>query len=95
MEIVRSCAGIAIFYLSLVTNQYQKIESHAIIELRPFAALPAVNHRSIKSHFHFVPEGSGPGKASSMGPLIAWNDDELAPISGFPEHPHRDVDIVT
>ena len=66
-----------------------------MIKHHPFATLPAVNHRGIKSHFHFVPEGSGLGKASSLGPLIAWNDDELAPMSGFPEHPHRDADIVT
>ncbi len=66
-----------------------------MIERHPFAALPAVNHRGIKSHFHFVPAGSGFGPASSLGPLIAWNDDELAPVSGFPEHPHVDADIVT
>ena len=30
-----------------------------------------------------------------FGPLIAHNDEVLQPAGGFPEHPHRAVDIVT
>lgn len=60
-----------------------------MIQHRPFSKLPAADRGWIKARFHFVPP------KESFGPLIAWNDDEVAPHSGFPEHPHDNVEIVT
>ena len=31
----------------------------------------------------------------ALGPLIVWNDDEIASGSGFPMHGHRDMEIIT
>ncbi len=30
-----------------------------------------------------------------VGPLLVLNDDYIAPLTGFPSHPHRDMEIVT
>ena len=32
---------------------------------------------------------------SARGNLFVWNDDEIAPGSGFPFHTHADVEIIT
>ena len=30
-----------------------------------------------------------------FGPIRVWNDDEIASQTGFPMHPHRDMEIIT
>jgi hypothetical protein len=30
-----------------------------------------------------------------FGDLLVWNDDEIAPDSGFPPHPHANMEIIT
>lgn len=34
-------------------------------------------------------------KRMGVGPLLVLNDDYIAPMTGFPAHPHRDMEIVT
>jgi redox-sensitive bicupin YhaK (pirin superfamily) len=31
----------------------------------------------------------------SWGAIRVWNDDEIGPNSGFPAHPHKDMEIIT
>lgn len=46
-----------------------------------------------KYHFRITPTGNPAHGA--MGPLVLWNDDEIAVDSGFPMHGHRDMEIIT
>jgi len=66
-----------------------------MIELRPFASLGGADHGwlNAKHHFSFA-DYRDPGR-DSWGALRVWNDDHIAPHSGFPPHPHRDMEIIT
>src|SRR3979490_1148355 len=69
--------------------------SMPMIELRPFAKLGGADHGWLKAkhHFsfgsHYDPENMGHGS------LRVWNDDEIAPNTGFPAHPHANMEIIT
>jgi quercetin 2,3-dioxygenase len=66
-----------------------------MIELRPFARLGAADHGWLKAKHHFS-FGSHYDPANvGHGALRVWNDDEIAPNSGFPPHPHANMEIIT
>jgi len=66
-----------------------------MIELRPFARLGRANHGWLNANFHFsFSEYFDPARMQ-WGNLRVWNDDTIAPQSGFPPHPHRDMEIIT
>jgi redox-sensitive bicupin YhaK (pirin superfamily) len=66
-----------------------------MIELRPFDSLGAANHGWLDAHHHFsFADYHDPGR-TNWGRLRVWNDDTIAPKSGFPAHPHRDMEIIT
>jgi redox-sensitive bicupin YhaK (pirin superfamily) len=66
-----------------------------MIELRPFSTLGAADHGWLDAHHHFSFASYHDPERTSWGRLRVWNDDTIAPKSGFPAHPHRDMEIVT
>jgi redox-sensitive bicupin YhaK (pirin superfamily) len=66
-----------------------------MIELRPFSSLGAANHGWLDAHHHFSFADYHDPARTNWGALRVWNDDAIAPRSGFPPHPHRDMEIVT
>lgn len=66
-----------------------------MIDVRPFSTLGGANHGwlNAKHHFSFA-EYYDPTRMS-WGRLRVWNDDEIAARSGFPPHPHADMEIIT
>ncbi|OYD73608.1 UNVERIFIED_ORG: hypothetical protein BDU10_5280 [Burkholderia sp. CF145] len=44
---------------------------------------------------HFAVSAGDDPSHRALGPLIVWNDDEIAVGSGFPMHGHRDMEIIT
>ena len=66
-----------------------------MIERRPFAGLGGADHGWLKAKHHFsFANFYDPGRMG-WGALRVWNDDEIAPNTGFPPHPHRDMEIIT
>ena len=66
-----------------------------MIEVRPFAELGKFRNEWLNSRFHFsFAEYYDPARMG-FGGLRVWNDDEIAPGTGFDPHPHRDMEIIT
>lgn len=66
-----------------------------MIERRPFEGLGAANHGWLDAKHHFSFADYGDAARMGWGALRVWNDDVIAPQSGFPLHPHRDMEIIT
>ena len=66
-----------------------------MIELRPFASIGAAEHGWLDAHHHFSFGDYHDPARTQWGALRVWNDDAIAPKTGFPAHPHRDMEIIT
>ena len=66
-----------------------------MIEMRPFDSLGGADHGWLKARHHFSFAHYRDPARMGWGRLRVWNDDEIAPGTGFDPHPHRDMEIVT
>ena len=66
-----------------------------MIDVRPFATLGHANHGWLNARYHFAFGAYRNPARASFGRLRVWNDDEIAPGTGFDPHPHRDMEIIT
>ncbi len=66
-----------------------------MIEKRPFATLGGGDHGWLTTGHHFSFADYQDPSRMSWGRLRVWNDDEIAPGSGFAPHPHADMEIIT
>ena len=66
-----------------------------MIERRAFADLGGADHGWLKAKHHFSFAGYYDPGRMGWGDLRVWNDDEIAAQTGFPPHPHADMEIIT
>ncbi len=66
-----------------------------MLQLRPWASPDGANLGWLHAKHHFAVGPDGNAQHTALGSLVVWNDDEIAPGTGFPFHGHRDMEIVT
>jgi redox-sensitive bicupin YhaK (pirin superfamily) len=66
-----------------------------MIDIRPFASLGHANHGWLDARHHFSFASYHDPSRMGWGAIRVWNDDRIAARSGFPPHPHRDMEIIT
>jgi redox-sensitive bicupin YhaK (pirin superfamily) len=70
-------------------------QAKAQFEIRPFATLGAANHGWLDAYNQFSFGSYHDAARMNWGAIRVWNDDLIAPQSGFPPHPHADMEIIT
>ncbi len=66
-----------------------------MIDIRKFDTLGHANHGWLDARHHFSFANYHDPDRMGWGALRVWNDDAIAAQSGFPPHPHRDMEIIT
>jgi quercetin 2,3-dioxygenase len=69
--------------------------SITMIEHRPFNQLASADHGWLKARHHFSFGEFADPTRMGWGTLRVWNDDEIAANTGFPAHPHANMEIIT
>lgn len=66
-----------------------------MIDIRRFDSLGHADHGWLNAHHHFSFADYHDPARMGWGAIRVWNDDEIGAKSGFPPHPHRDMEIIT
>lgn len=66
-----------------------------MIDRRPFDSLGGANHGWLDAKHHFSFAGYHDAQRMGWGALRVWNDDTIQANTGFPPHPHSDMEIIT
>jgi redox-sensitive bicupin YhaK (pirin superfamily) len=66
-----------------------------MIERRPFDRLGSADHGWLAAKHHFSFADYYDAKRIGWGSMRVWNDDTIAPQTGFPPHAHKDMEIIT
>jgi quercetin 2,3-dioxygenase len=66
-----------------------------MLEHRPFERLGRFDNDWLAARYHFNFSGYRERDRDGWGSLLVWNDDRIRAMTGFPRHPHRDMEIIT
>jgi redox-sensitive bicupin YhaK (pirin superfamily) len=66
-----------------------------MIDIRPFKTLGGFRNDWLNAKHHFSFGEYRDARRMGVGALRVWNDDEIAPGTGFGAHPHANMEIIT
>jgi redox-sensitive bicupin YhaK (pirin superfamily) len=66
-----------------------------MIDKRSFDSLGKFDADWLAARYHFSFAGYRDPERVQWGALRVWNDDTIQPKTGFPPHPHSDMEIIT
>ena len=66
-----------------------------MIDKRPYNTLGGANHGWLNAKHHFSFASYYDPAKMGWGSLRVWNDDEIKAQTGFPPHPHDNMEIIT
>ena len=66
-----------------------------MIDIRPFRSLGHADHGWLNARHHFSFANYHDPSRMGWGAIRVWNDDEIGARSGFPPHPHDNMEIIT
>src|SRR5258708_21835872 len=66
-----------------------------MLQLRSKETLDRGDYGWLTARHHFVVSAKGNLANGPLSALVVWNDDEIAPGTGFGHHTHTDMEIVT
>ena len=66
-----------------------------MLQLRRRDALSGGDFGWLKARHHFKVTLQGNAAHGPLGALVVWNDDEIAPGTGFDLHGHKDMEIIS
>ncbi len=66
-----------------------------MIDVRKFSSLGHADHGWLDARHHFSFADYYDPARMGWGAIRVWNDDRIGPKTGFPPHPHRDMEIIT
>jgi quercetin 2,3-dioxygenase len=66
-----------------------------MLQIRPSSTLDGADFGWLKAKHHFAVGPEGNPANAPLGALVIWNDDEIAPGTGFGLHSHADMEIIS
>ena len=66
-----------------------------MIQVQPFDRLGRFRNDWLNARYHFSFGQYRDPARHGIGGLLVWNDDEIAPGTGFDPHPHKEMEIIT
>jgi quercetin 2,3-dioxygenase len=66
-----------------------------MFQLRPWKSLSGGSYGWLTAKHHFAVDARNASLHGPLGCLVVWNDDEIAPGTGFPMHGHENMEIIT